>query len=159
MKSKVYEMPDEDFKEFIKNHHSWCSCARDLGMSAYGSNSAHQLKKRCAELNCDTSHFNAYMDAQQASTKYSLEEIMVENSNYTNTTKLKERIIRENILPYKCSICGNEGIWQNETLVLQLDHINGKHNDHRLENLRFLCPNCHSQTHTFSGKNKKNSSA
>lgn len=80
---------------------------------------------------------------------------MVEDSSYQNTTKLKERIIAANIIPYECAICGNKGEWQGQKLVLQLDHINGKHFDHRKENLRFLCPNCHSQTHTFSGRNKK----
>jgi 5-methylcytosine-specific restriction endonuclease McrA len=40
-------------------------------------------------------------------------------------------------------------------LSLHLDHKNGKNNDHRIENLRFLCPNCHSQTATYAGKNKK----
>ena len=79
---------------------------------------------------------------------------MVENSTYQNTTKLKERIIREGIIPYECALCGNKGEWNGKKLVLQLDHINGKHFDHRKENLRFLCPNCHSQTETFSGKNK-----
>lgn len=50
--------------------------------------------------------------------------------------------------------CGNIGEWQGQKLVLQLDHINGKNNDHRIENLRFLCPNCHSITETYAGKNK-----
>lgn len=51
---------------------------------------------------------------------------------------------------YKCEIC-NISEWQNKPLVLQVDHINGIHNDNRVENLRFICPNCHSQTETFCG--------
>ena len=43
--------------------------------------------------------------------------------------------------------------WLGNPLALQLDHINGVNNDHRLTNLRFLCPNCHSQTDTYAGKN------
>ncbi len=153
-KSKVYDLSDEEFKELIATHYSWCDCARAIGLSPNGGNSKIQLSKRVEELKCDISHFSSTRAANIASTKYTLEEIMVENSSYTNTTKLKERIIRANIIPYKCAICGNEGEWLNKKLVLQLDHINGQHFDHREENLRFLCPNCHSQTETYSGKNK-----
>ena len=58
-------------------------------------------------------------------------------------------------MEYKCSgkDCCNKGEWLGKPLVLQLDHINGVRDDHRLENLRFLCPNCHSQTDTYGGKN------
>lgn len=57
-------------------------------------------------------------------------------------------------LEEKCE-CGNKGFWRGKKLTLQLDHKNGVNNDNRLENLRFLCPNCHSQTDTFCGRNKK----
>ena len=63
-------------------------------------------------------------------------------------------IIKRNLLEYKCSCCGIGDTWNEKKLVLQLDHINGVNNDHRLENLRFVCPNCHSQTSTYKGKNK-----
>ena len=79
---------------------------------------------------------------------------MVKNSSYTNFFRLKKRIINENLIEYKCSICGIEN-WNNKPIVLQLDHINGNNRDNRIENLRFLCPNCHSQTETFCKKNKK----
>ena len=153
-KSKVYNLSDEEFKEMIARNHSWCACAKEIGLSPNGANSKIQLKKRVEELGCDISHFTTTGTANKASTKYTLEEIMVENSTYTNGMRFKKRLIEANIIPYRCAICGLENQWNGKELILQLDHINGKHNDNRKENLRFLCPNCHSQTETFSGKNK-----
>lgn len=82
-----------------------------------------------------------------------MKEILIENSPYSNIRSLKNRLIKENYLEYKCEKCGNKGEWLGKKLTLQLDHINGKNNDHRIENLRFLCPNCHAQTSTYGGKN------
>lgn len=78
------------------------------------------------------------------------------NGDYPNyqTNKLKIRLLLENILEYKCDVC-KISEWNNVKITLQLDHKNGINNDHRLENLRLLCPNCHSQTETYAGKNKK----
>ncbi|MGB2240169.1 MAG: HNH endonuclease [Pseudomonadales bacterium] len=55
---------------------------------------------------------------------------------------------------YNCSSCGIGDEWNGKPITLQLDHINGVNNDHRLDNLRMLCPNCHSQTDTWCGRNK-----
>ena len=117
-----------------------------------GRHGTDVIKRKCAELDIIPSHFNK--KGYSNTVKYSLDEILIENSTYTNITSLKQRLINEKKLEYKCAKCGNTGEWNGEPLVLQLDHINGKHLDHRIENLRFLCPNCHSQTETFSGKNK-----
>ena len=80
------------------------------------------------------------------------EEVFKENSNYSNEM-VKQRIVSQNLLEYKCVKCGIDS-WQGETIVLDLDHINGNNRDNRLTNLRFLCPNCHSQTDTYKGRNK-----
>jgi 5-methylcytosine-specific restriction endonuclease McrA len=84
------------------------------------------------------------------------EEVFVENSTYPRH-RLKERIIKEEMIPYVCHECGMDDIWNGKKIVLQLDHINGVNDDNRLENLQFLCPNCHSQTHTYAAKNRHNS--
>jgi Zn finger protein HypA/HybF involved in hydrogenase expression len=74
-----------------------------------------------------------------------------ESGNYRSNCYLK-RIIKEyNLLEYKCSDC-NIFEWKNKQLSLELDHIDGNANNCKIENLRFLCPNCHSQTSTFRGK-------
>ena len=78
--------------------------------------------------------------------------ILVECSTY-NRQSLKKRLLNEGYLQNKCSECGIGDEWNGKRIVNHLDHINGIHDDHRLENLRMLCPNCHSQTPTYSGRN------
>jgi len=74
-------------------------------------------------------------------------------SAHATRASVRKSILRKELIPYKCGICGIQE-WNGKKLSLHLDHINGINNDHRLENLRFLCPNCHSQTHTYTGRNK-----
>lgn len=74
-------------------------------------------------------------------------------TEYKSRSGIKVRIIKDKLIPIICDECKLEGIWNNKPIVLHLDHINGLANDHRLENLRFLCPNCHSQTNSYTGRN------
>jgi hypothetical protein len=67
---------------------------------------------------------------------------------------VKKHILRQNLKENKCSLCQLEPYWNNKKLNLELDHINGNPKDNRLENLRLLCPNCHSQTPTYCGRKR-----
>jgi hypothetical protein len=69
------------------------------------------------------------------------------------TFKLKNRLIKEGVKQNKCEVC-NITEWNNKPLIMQLDHIDGNPHNHKLENLRMICPNCHCQTDTWCGKNK-----
>lgn len=126
---------------------------RALGLTTRGGSSLDILKRRISELQCSVEHFGQKAKMKSYNQRYTLEEILVENSSYMNISSLKRRLIKEKRLEYKCECCGIS-TWRNKSLTLQLDHINGKYNDHRIENLRFLCPNCHSQTDTYAGRNK-----
>lgn len=73
---------------------------------------------------------------------------------FVSRKAIKNFLIKNNLKKYECEICKNKGEWQGKKLSLQLDHINGKNEDNHIDNLRFICPNCHSQTKTFAGRNK-----
>lgn len=151
-KSIIWTMSDEDFKAVVDENTSVSAIVQALGYSKNSGGMAKVVRNRIKELNINTEHFKLHNTFY---TVYPLEEILIENSPYTNIYWLKKRIIKEGLLEYKCEICNNEGEWMGNPLTLQLDHKNGICNDHRLDNLRFLCPNCHAQTETYSGKNAK----
>ena len=86
--------------------------------------------------------------------KIPLIEILEGKHPSYQTFKLKLRLFKENIKQNVCEICFIDK-WNDKPLMCELDHINGNSKDHKLENLRILCPNCHSQTSTFRAKNIK----
>ena len=87
--------------------------------------------------------------------KFNTDDILSGKHPTYRTAKLKARLIKEDYIKCECVWCGIADTWNDKPIVLHLDHINGISNDHRLENLRLLCPNCHSQTDTWCGKNNK----
>lgn len=80
-------------------------------------------------------------------------ELFCLNSKHSHAT-IRRYIIGNNKVEYKCVYCGNKGVWMNKPLILTLDHANGNRMDNRLENLRFVCPNCDRQQDTYGSKNK-----
>jgi 5-methylcytosine-specific restriction endonuclease McrA len=79
----------------------------------------------------------------------------VKHNKKVDNGTLKKIILRDNLLTYKCAECTIESTYNGKPLTLQLDHIDGNNGNNELSNLRFLCPNCHSQTETFGARNKK----
>lgn len=137
-------------KKAVEISRNYSQVMRNLGYNSRGGSTYVRIVGEIKANGYDTSHF------KRSTARQEISEILVENSEYSNMSRLKERIINEGVLEYKCSLCGNKGEWNDAPLTLQLDHINGVNNDNRLENLRLLCPNCHSQTDTYAGKNLKN---
>lgn len=124
-----------------------------------GSGNYRTLNKYIKLFNIDISHFEAVNFRSIERGKFVNmipdEEIFIENSSYNNGSALKKRLLDGGYLDYKCSECGIEDIWKDKPLVLQLEHKNGIRLDNRIKNLTFLCPNCHSQTLTYAGRNNK----
>lgn len=142
-------------KEIVEQSDSFSDVCRKFNMSISSGN-LKTLKKYINIFNISLEHFTYSKTALKTDYKsyYKSENIFVVNSPVSNST-IKKRILKENLITYKCK-CGNNGKWQGEEITLQLEHKNGDNTDNRLENLEFLCPNCHAITKTWCGKNKKN---
>lgn len=160
MGSIIRSFTKEELQKLADKSSSISNLLRSVGLQPKGDN-RKTLNKIIEELDIDLTKLiknrkDLYLEVNKRLAKdfaYSDKQVFVKNSNY-GRVHLKERIIDNKIIDYKCRKCGNNGKWQGEKLSLQLEHKNGISNDNRLENLEFLCPNCHSQTSHYAGKNK-----
>lgn len=151
----------EKLEEIIKDVLSIAEVCRRLDIRPVGGN-YKTIKKYINLYKIDISHFtgqgwNTGLRYRPVNKITNISEILVENSTYTSTHSLKIRLIKEGLKENKCEICNIEK-WFGKPLSFHLDHINGNNMDNRLENLRILCPNCHSQTDTYCGANINKSS-
>lgn len=161
MASKIYNIDSKIFIEYVKNSDTFTEILRKCGLENKGGN-INTVKRRISKENIDSSHIKkganhnlgkVYLK-QRISKEEAFKTIFIENSKTFRET-VKRLLQRYNLIEYKCSECSLQDKWNDKKLSLQLDHINGINNDNRLINLRYLCPNCHSQTANFAGKAHK----
>jgi hypothetical protein len=156
MENKIYKLSDEQFVELLKNSSTISEVLFKLGYSVKGNSWGFaKVKQRMSDLNLDGSIFKGKHPITKYGTlhKVNASDILKPNCKHARSV-LRRYVIKNNLIPYRCAICGCVE-WQGRTLSLELDHINGINNDNRIENLRFLCPNCHSQTTTYGSRNQQ----
>jgi 5-methylcytosine-specific restriction endonuclease McrA len=146
---------DETLRAVVRESRSIAEVLRKLGLRPVGGNYG-TIGRAIARLGLDTAHFRGKGWRSGATTPVvparPLAAILVRNSPQIHRGDLKRRLVRAGLLAYACVGCGVSE-WRGSPLALELDHVNGDDTDDRLENLRLLCPNCHSQTDTYRGRN------
>lgn len=155
MTNKIYSLTDEQFVNLIKESINISEVLFKLGYSTKGNSwGFSNVRRRMEELNLSFKDFKGKCTLKISSDRrVDPDKLFKENSKH-NRNVVRRYILKNKLLPYRCAICGCVE-WQGKTLSLELDHINGINNDNRLENLRFLCPNCHSQTATYGSRNQQ----
>jgi hypothetical protein len=158
-RSRIWKMPSEQFAELVQAANSVGDVLKAFGLQNQGGNN-RTAYRRIVEEGLWDQKFKKGLDNNKhrkfgpSPLRVPDDKLFCDNSEHRRTT-VRKRVITHNLIVYQCQICGNNGHWNNKPLSLVLDHINGINNDHRLENLRFLCSNCNSQTDTFAGRNNK----
>lgn len=150
---------DEALTSAVSVSSSWTQVLRRLGLVPAGGN-YESIRNHVNRLSIDTSHFRPHGGSGDFLTEWNIrrrlteDEIFCEHSRI-RSGKVAKHIRRYQLMPYVCEGCDNKGQHNGKPLTLQLDHRNGVGNDNRKENLRWMCPNCHSQTPTFAGRSTR----
>lgn len=147
---------EQQLIEAVKTSFSLRQVIAKLGLVEAGGN-YEQVRHYISEYKIDSSHFKGRGWSKETKKSFvprlPLELVLVKNSTY-QSFKLKSRLFRDGLKSQYCELCRWAERSKDGRLPLELDHINGDRHDNRLENLRILCPNCHSLQETHRGRNK-----
>lgn len=152
----------EWLEELCKNSFSYREVLNKANRRPTGGN-YDVLKQKVKEFEIDVSHFTGKLwskgktmetDNRIVSTpRYTYEEIFCKDSKVSQNC-LKRSIKKYNVIPYVCAKCGCTGEWQDGIISLEVHHEDGDRHNNSIENLKYLCPNCHALTETYRGKNQ-----
>lgn len=149
MTALIDKYSDEEFIQIVQSSSNLAEVAKKLGYKSNSGSNATRIRKRIDDLQLSTDHFSL---GNKRPVKRTVDNIFIKDST-ANQKTLREWYKKGAYTEYKCSICGQLPIWQNKDLTLILDHINGHNHDDRLENLRWVCPNCNQQLDTTNARN------
>ncbi len=148
----------ELLEPLVRDSLSYSEVIRKLGLKWAGGTQSH-IKRRIDDFGLNTSHFlgqkrNRGLAHVGGPEKLHWSKILVLNrgDNRKEKTATLRRAMIESGIPHACGVCHCEPIWRGKPLVLQISHQNGNSADNRKKNIRFDCPNCHSQTEDFGGR-------
>lgn len=147
-KAKIDGFTVEELTQLTKESNSFNELILKLGYATRSGSNHNTVRDRLDRYNIDYSHFNNLNRIERT-----VDNVFIEGSTATQKV-LRHWYIKGEYTEYVCSICGMKPVWQGKPLVLILDHINGCNTDNRLENLRWVCPNCNMQLPTTNGRNK-----
>ena len=151
---KSTKYTEEQLARAVADSISVAEVMRRLGIKPAGGSHFH-ISKRIRRSGLDTSHFLGRASRRgQAQVRMSADEILVLRDTSLTRTKadLLRRALVEVGVPTECAVCGVGDSWLGRSLVLHVDHIDGDPYNNLRENLRLMCPNCHSQTPTYCRK-------
>ncbi|MER5900234.1 HNH endonuclease signature motif containing protein [Streptomyces mirabilis] len=133
-----------------------CEVLRRLGLDVVGGHHTH-ISRRIKAYGIGTSHFQVPTRRGENRRPRTPEALLVEqpagHARRVPSDRLKWAMTTLGV-PERCARCGTEPTWRGHPLPLEVDHVDGNWRDNRIENLRFLCPNCHSTTHSYRGRAK-----
>ena len=157
VRCKVFSCSDAEFSALVAKHTTRADILRELGLRTEQGYYYRAINKRVQAMGLDTTHWvgGTHPIGKFPSALSPTTESLFVRGSARKRGYLKYRLLRDHLVVEKCAVCGNGPVWQGKPLSLQLDHVDGDGSNNTLDNLRLICPNCHSQTPTFGGKRNK----